>query len=414
MSSASRSPTTTGNRPQTLRAPTDTLLRAQLVTALGDGSFYVTFVVYLSHAGHLSPAQIGAVLTIAWGTGFLFTHPIGALGDRVGLRRVTTLLSVGTASALVMLATVRGAWLVAAACVAYAIAQSGAGATRQALLVSLVPPAELLAVRARIQTTVNAGIGVGAAVGGLALLTGSDLVYRVVLLGDAALFVVSAILLRRLPSASRRQPREGWGWDAPRDIPYVVTAALNAVMHLYMPMLGVLLPLYLTSRTAAPDWIVAGIFVVNTVGVVGWQRRAARRVTTLGEATRAIRLAGVLLCAACLLFWGGAAATGPYAASGVVLAAVALQVAAEVRLAAGSWAVGFELADRTRPGQWQGVYASGIPLARAVGPAALTGLVMLWSGPGWLLLGLGFLAAGLAATLVVGWAARHRPFPGIA
>lgn len=205
--------------------------------------------------------------------------------------------------------------------------------------------------------------------------------------------------------------RTGRGWDAPRDIPYVVVAALNAVMYLYMPMLSVLLPLYLTSRTAAPRWIVAGIFVLNTVGVLGWQRRAARRVTTLGQATRAIRIAGLTLCAACLLFWGVAASTDPAAAAVVLLVAVAVQVAGEVRLAAGSWSVGFELADPARPGQWQGVYSSGIPLARTIGPAALTALVMVWSGPGWLVLGLVFLLTGLAATLVVNWAGRHRPFP---
>jgi hypothetical protein len=413
MVSVSRSPVAASTVPVPHRRPAETLMRAQLVTALGDGCFYVTFVVYLVHANHLRPAQVGAVLTLAWGAGFLLTHPIGAIGDRIGLRQVTMLLSVATAAALVMMATAQGAWLVSVACMAYAIAQSGAGATRQALLVSLVPPTELVTVRARIQTAVNAGIGIGAAVGGLALLTGTHTVYRAALLGDAALFVVNAMVLMRLPPGSRTDVRTGWGWDAPRDTPYVAVAALNAVMYLYMPMLSVLLPLYLTSRTAAPHWIVAGIFVLNTVGVLGWQRRAARRVTTLGEATRAIRFAGFMLCAACLLFWGVAATTDSAMAAGVLLTAVAMQVAGEVRLAAGSWSVGFELADPTRPGQWQGVYQSGIPLARAVGPAALTALVMVWSGPGWLVLGLVFLATGLAATLVVNWADHRRPFPQI-
>lgn len=411
MTSALRSPVAAGTVPVPVRRPADTLLRAQLVTAVGDGCFYVTFVVYLTHANHLRPAQVGAVLTLAWGAGFLLTHSLGAIADRVGLRQMTTLLSAATAAALVLLATVQGAWLVSVACTAYAVAQSGAGATRQALLVSLVPPTELVTVRARIQTAVNAGIGIGAAVGGLALLTGSQAVYRAVLLGDAALFVVSAMMLMRLPSGSRSPVRTGRGWDAPRDLPYVVVAALNAVMYLYMPMLSVLLPLYLTSRTTAPRWIVAGIFVLNTVGVLGWQRRAARRVTTLVQATRAIRIAGLTLCAACLLFWGVAASTDPAVAAVVLLVAVAVQVAGEVRLAAGSWSVGFELADPARPGQWQGVYSSGIPLARTIGPAALTALVMVWSGPGWLVLGLVFLLTGLAATLVVNWAGRHRPFP---
>ncbi|MGC9667487.1 MFS transporter [Planosporangium sp. 12N6] len=390
--------------------PAGTLTRAQLVAAVGDGAFSVTFVGYLSHAAHLTPAWIGAVLTVAWGTGFLLTHPIGALGDRFGLRRLTILLALATAAALMTLAAAPGAGVVAVACTAYAITQSGAGATRQALLVRLVPPVELVAVRARIQTAANVGIGIGAAAGGLALLSGSDPAYRLVLLGDAALFAGNALLLSRLPAAAHHR-RPGRAWDALRDTPYLAAAALNAVMYLYMPLLSVLLPLYLAARTAAPRWLVAGVFVVNTVGVVAGQRRAARRVATFDDATRAIRRAGVLLGAACLVFWGASRVTGPVAAAGIVLAGAALQVAGEIRLAAGSWTVGFALADPARPGQWQGVYASGIPLARAVGPAALTGLVMVWTGPGWLLLGLVFLAAGLAATLVVTWAGNHRPFP---
>jgi hypothetical protein len=50
-------------------------------------------------------------------------------------------------------------------------------------------------------------------------------------------------------------------------------------------------------------------------------------------------------------------------------------------------------ADPSRPGQWQGFFASGIPLARAIGPTALVALVMEWTGPGWLVLGAVFTAA---------------------
>ncbi|MFI7072612.1 MFS transporter [Micromonospora sediminicola] len=383
---------------------------AQMVTAVGDGCFYVTLVVYLLQVSHLRPAQIGALLTVGWGAGFLLTHPIGSLGDRIGLRRVTILLSLAIAAALLMLATARGPWFAWFACVVYAIAQSGAGATRQGLLVSLAPSAELVTVRARTQAAVNAGIGIGAAGGGLALLIGTPTAYRCALVGDAALFLVSAMVLTHLPAQSRTPTSCGRGWDALRDTRYVLVAALNAVMYLYMPMLSVLLPLYLTSRTAAPRWAVPAIFVLNTLGVLGWQRRAAARVTTLSEATRAIRFAGLALCVVCLLFGTAAATAEPAVAAGALLAAAAVQVAGEVRLAAGSWSVGFALADPTRPGQWQGVYQSGTPLARAAGPAALTSLVLGWSGPGWLVLGLIFLGAGLTATVAVNWAVCYRPF----
>jgi hypothetical protein len=45
----------------------------------------------------------------------------------------------------------------------------------------------------------------------------------------------------------------------------------------------------------------------------------------------------------------------------------------EVFLASGAWEVGFALASPESPGQWQGMYASGFPVARAVDPALLLG-----------------------------------------
>jgi hypothetical protein len=54
----------------------------------------------------------------------------------------------------------------------------------------------------------------------------------------------------------------------------------------------------------------------------------------------------------------------------------------------------------------QGLYGSGVPAARAVGPAGLVPLVLTWSGPGWLLLSGAFAAAGLALAAVARPAAR--------
>src|SRR5690349_16713759 len=67
------------------------------------------------------------------------------------------------------------------------------------------------------------------------------------------------------------------------------------------------------------------------------------------------------------------------------------------------------LAPAGRHGLYQGMYGSGIPLARILGPAALTGLILGHGALGWLVLGAGIAAAGLATVPVTRWAARHRP-----
>lgn len=111
--------------------------------------------------------------------------------------------------------------------------------------------------------------------------------------------------------------------------------------------------------------------------------------------------------------FSAAALTGsPWVALAVLAAGAVLQVAGEVVLAAGSWHVGFALADPDRPGQWQGLYSSGQPLARAVGPVVLTTLLLGWTGPGWLVLGAAFAVTGLLLGPVVAWGGRARAVVG--
>jgi hypothetical protein len=105
--------------------------------------------------------------------------------------------------------------------------------------------------------------------------------------------------------------------------------------------------------------------------------------------------------------WACAATTGSPAVTLVLAGAGALvQVLAEVFLAAGAWHLSFALADPDRPGEWQGLWTSGVPLARAAGPALLVALLLGWDGPGWLLLGGIFAVAGATLHALVG---RDRP-----
>jgi MFS family permease len=385
------------------------LTTAHAANALGDGSFQVTSVLFFTQVVGLSVAQAGAGLSVAWGLGFLASTPIGHLADRVGLRRSAVLLSLATATALVLASRSDGPGPFLVTIAGYAVSQSALAAVRQALLVSVVPSTRRVVVRARLHAVVNAGMGAGAALGGVALLVGTPTAYRAVFLFDAATFLVSAALLTRLPAPSPRTsgaPTAGAGarrfrLDVLRDRRYLAAAGLNAVLYLYMPMLSVALPLYVAARTAAPTWAIAPVFVVNTVGVLLLQVRAARPVITLATAAKSLRRAGVVLLLSCLVF-GAAATTGtPRAALLVLITGAALQVVGEVLLAAGSWHVGFALADEARPGQWQGLYSSGLQLARSVGPLLLTALLVTWSGPGWPVLGLVFALAGLALTPVV-------------
>ena len=385
---------------------------------MGDGGFYVTSALFFSRVVGLIPTQIGAGLTIAWTAGFLLATPMGQGADRVGLRRAAIGLSLLTALALVVAVMPRSMGGFVAVTLVYAVAQSGSTAVRQALLVTLAPPQTRVLIRARLQAAVNIGLAVGAGLGGLALLIDTTPAYVAVLLLDASAFATAGAMLTRLPHPPAHTPMSPSCRPARRlavlsDRPYVIAAVLTAVLYLYMPMLSVVLPLYVARATSAPTWTVAAIFVLNTAGVALLQVRAARAVTSLATAVVAIRRAGGALLLCCLAFALAAHSTSTSATVLILAAAVALQILGEVLLASGSWEIGFTLADPRQPGQWQGLFSSGIPLARALGPLALTSLVLTWSGPGWLVLGAVFLTAALLMGPVVAWAARnpHQPAP---
>lgn len=80
-----------------------------------------------------------------------------------------------------------------------------------------------------------------------------------------------------------------------------------------------------------------------------------------------------------------------------------LQVVAEMGQSAGSWQLSFDLAPEGRVGEYQGLFGTGVTVARTLGPLLLTALLVEWGTPGWLLLG----GAMPAASYAMGPAARR-------
>ncbi|WP_373283236.1 hypothetical protein [Streptomyces prunicolor] len=170
------------------------------------------------------------------------------------------LLALATGLAVASFLVVRGfVPFVIAAC-AYASAQSGLAAARQALLAGLVSAGERTGLLAHLQSTLNAGLAVGAGLGGLALRAGTRSAYLGVFALDAVSFLVCAGLLVR-----GVQVRKAGGLGVLRDRPYVVVTLLNTVL-LRMPLLSLGLPLWIAwghlprplgsggGRTRRPGW----------------------------------------------------------------------------------------------------------------------------------------------------------------
>ncbi|MFF1547922.1 MFS transporter [Streptomyces sp. NPDC058291] len=395
---------TPARRTATRRTPAQRLLAlAQLSNSVGDGAYYTTSALYFTQVIGLAPARVGLGLTLGWAVGSLAGVPLGRLADRRGARGTAVLLALATGLAVASFTLVRDfAPFVLVAC-AYAAAQSGLAAARQALLAGLVPAGERTGLLARLQATLNAGLAVGAGLGGLALHAGTRQAYLGVFAVDAMSFLVCALLLAWLPRVAPGGARPGGrALGVLRDRPYALVALLNTVLLLRMPLLSLVLPLWITERTGAPVWLVSALFVLNTAAVTVFQVRAARSVSGLESATRAVRRAGWVMCAACAVFALSAGAS-PWVATGVLVLGSVLQAAAEMGQSAGSWQLSFDLAPADRVGEYQGLFGTGVTVARTLGPLVLTWLLVEWGTPGWLLLG----AAMVAASYAMGPAARR-------
>ncbi|MFC6982495.1 MFS transporter [Streptomyces cirratus] len=374
------------------------LAAAQLSNSVGDGAYYVCSALYFNLVVGLSPGQIGLGLTVAWATGSVAGVPLGALADRRGPRGTSVLLAVATAASVASFLVIRSFWAFLLAVVCYATAQCGLAAARQALLAGVVAPGDRTGVLAHLQAVLNAGLAVGAALGGLALSAGTERAYLTVFVLDAAGFLLCAALLLRLPAVA---PAAGRASGQPRlavlrDRPYALVTLLNAVLLLRMPLLSLAIPLWVVERTQAPGWLVSALFVLNTAAVMLFQVRVARQVTGLESAGRAVRRSGLVMAASCGVFAFSALPGAGWAAALLLVAGAVLQVDAEMRQSAGSWQIGFSLAPAGQMGQYQGFFGTGVPVARTVGPLLLTSLLLLWGIPGWLLLGAVLAAASYA------------------
>ncbi|KUH38777.1 MULTISPECIES: MFS transporter [Streptomyces] len=395
------------------RGPQRTLTAAQLANSLGDGAYYVTSALYFTHIVGLAPARIGLGLTLAWAVGSVVGVPLGRVADRRGPRGTAALLALATGAAVASFLFVRGFPAFLAAACLYATAQSGLAAARQALLAGLVPAGERTGALARLQATLNAGLALGAGLGGAALAVGTREAYLGVFAVDALGFLLCALLLLRLPAVAPAPSAGGAGFDVLRDRPYAVVTLLNTVLLLRMPLLSLGLPLWITERTDAPEWLVSALFVLNTGAVVLFQVRAARSVTGLATATRALRRSGVLALLTCAVF--AVSAAGPtWVATTALVGGSVLLVAAEMLQSAGSWQLGFDLAPSGRVGEYQGFFGTGVTVARTLGPLVLTSLLIGGGVAGWLLLGGLFLAASYALGPAARWASRTRREPSLA
>ncbi|WP_226367093.1 MFS transporter [Pseudonocardia sp. ICBG162] len=378
----------------------------QLAGSTVDGAVLATAVLYFSTRVGLAAETVGIVLAAAAACALALSVPIGVLADAIGLRRAGVGLSGLVVVALVVYALAGGLVSYAAGAICFVVAQAGIGAVRQAVVAAMVPPQDRVRARAVLHTLLNAGMGLGTVWGAVVLAVDSAVLYRATFVGGAVAALACAVLFAGLPAsagaaggvAAGRRP----GLTALRDGRFVTVTGLSALLQLTMPVLSVILPLWVATRTGAPEWIAAVALGLNTVLVLLVQTAWAARIVTAAAARRSAVVAGTALLVSCVLIGFAGSAGGVVLPAVLVLMGVTVLTAGEIGAGAATWFAAFGSVPDGAQGQYQAVFGMAASLARIVGPALVLPLVLATGAFGWLAVGAVMAAAGAALAVLTG------------
>ncbi|MFI7677443.1 MFS transporter [Actinophytocola sp. NPDC049390] len=370
------------------------------VDAVGRGLFLAGSVVFFTREVGLSAAEVGAGLAIAGLVGLLAGYPVGLLADRFGARRVLVGLHIYRAFALAaytLIESFTGFVLVGGL---VAVAAGSTVPVLQTLVGDAVGAEQRVTTMGYLRAVQNAGFAVGGLLAAGAIGVDTRTAYVALILVNAASFVVSAFLVRRLPTVgSTRRAGSARALDALRDIPFLIITAGNGILQLHTTLLAVGVPLWILLHTSMPPVVVAAVFVLNTVLAVALQVPVSATATTLPGSGTAFRRAGLSLAVCCVLLVASGYQAGAVAVALLVLAVIALTFG-EMLQAAAAWSAGYALAPEQRRASYLSVLGMGSSVQSMAGPVIITAVVGVGTW-GLLLLAAGLMAAAEVARGVI-------------
>jgi MFS family permease len=406
-------PTLLPDRVARLAGPTPLVRRLStqsVLSAFGDGVFLTGSAVFFTQIVGLSAAQVGLGLSVAGLVTFLLAVPLGKLSDRYGAKRVWAVASLVEALLYLAWLAVGGLLTFVAMMIVLENVTSASRSARNAYRFDVFPREERVSSNAYFRAARNVGYTLGALLAGIALATDDDHVIRAVPLATAALLVLNATLVSRLPSVAHHAEEAplaealedaGDRRSALRNKGCVAMAVCGGILGTHQVLLNVVIPLWLVEETDAPRVLLAWLFGTNTVMAVLLQVAAARGVTTVADSLRAQRRGAFFFVLSCAIVLVTHDTVGWVTIALVWIGHVTV-TGAELFQSAGEWGLQAELSDPARRGEYQGVSQLGYTLGTVWAPAAYTFLAMEWGTPGW------FVIAGivLVAAVLIHPAAR--------
>lgn len=377
--------------------PARTLLWVSLLDSTGTGLYLAGATVFFIRMVGLSPVQVGIGLAIAATAGFLTTVPIGLAADRYGSKHTLVALQLWLACTFTGLAFVHGMVAFVLVGSLLAMADRSSPPMIQAVVADLTGGAKQVTTMATLRSVRNVGYSAGALIAASLLSVPGVWTFRCVLLGNAASFVVAAVLLSRVRVVPRGGAVRTARLGALRrllDRHFLAVTGLNGILVLHMTLLSVALPLWVIEHTKAPVTLVPVLFAVNTVLAVALQMRFARGDGDARRGVRTFRRAAAALVLCCLVL-AVAGSTGLWPTVVLLVVATVLLTAGELWQSVTGWEVPVRYAPDGRRGEYLAVFSLGVTAQSILGPVLVTALIVLGTA-GWVIMaGLFVVAAAL-------------------
>ena len=353
--------------------------------------------------------SVGLLMSVATVATFPLPVLIGYLADRWNPRDLVLVAQVIQAVGFIAYGWVRGPISVLVVVVIVAVGQRVFWSSFFTVVAGLASPGEedrlsdqRFALTGMVQA---AGTGLGALIGGLALVDASVSTYRLVVFVDAATFAASALLLllvprgRRRPAAETERPAAESGYRVLlRDKPYLMLIGANTVFALCSVMIGIAVPIYLIQALPTPHWLVGPLLAVNTLLLATGQGFVVRLIRPLSR-MRAMVVAGV-----CWVLWSVCFALALHVPKPILipylLISMLFYVAAELVHAPISNALAAAAAPAHVRGRYLAIFQYCFTVANIVAPTFFTALYARGAALPWIVLAVLTAAATIAMRLL--------------
>ena len=379
-----------------------------LIVMTGYGLYTAGSALYFVHSLGIAADRVGLGYSIAGLAGIALSVRLGRFADRVGPRDAGILFGFARVAILVVVVLIHGMTEFLVVIVCLGIAEKGGNVARSALVGQLVPKSGRVRMAAVNRVLTNVGFSVGVVFAGLAIGVNTRTAYASLIVGMAALSLLTALLSFRLPRTVAGHGGKNRATGRVRyDYPYMAVSFASSMTLIGNTVLTIGLPLWVVAHTGIPRPLAAWMILANTVIVILLQLKFSSLGSTVAAARRIQRWSFIVLAIACCT---AAATYGRGGALGALLlfVTVALLTLGELWGETANWSFRYGFAPAAAQGAYSGMFLLSGSAPSVLAPVLVTFLTGTFVPGGWFVLALIFLVCTAANSPVIAWAERTR------